>query len=216
MRHNKDDKRFSRNTGHLRSMMSNLTRDLLMHERIKTTTPKSKELRRSAEKMITLGKLGTLSARRRAMAFLHDKALVTKLFTELGTRFKDRKGGYTRSIKAGVRHGDCAPLSLIELVDRAPEKADTKPVKGTKAAAEKKEKAKGAVKKAAPKKAAPTKKEKGKETVVDKAKAAAKKAVTPKKEKAKETVKSTAKKAEAPKKDTAKDTAKGKDKGKDK
>ncbi len=204
MRHNKDDKRFSRNTGHLRSMMSNLTRDLLIHERIKTTTPKAKELRRSAEKMITLGKLGTLSARRRAMAFLHDKALVTKLFTELGPRYKERKGGYTRSIKAGVRHGDCAPVSLIELVDGSYGKAATKPVKESKAAATKKEKAK-----AVPKKTAPAKKEKGKE----KAKAA------PKKEKAAGTDKkktAAPKKAAATKEEKGKETAKGKDKGKDK
>lgn len=167
--------------------MSNLTRDLLRHERIKTTTPKSKELRRSAEKMITLGKLGTLAARRRAMAYLHDKVLVTKLFTDLGPRFKDRKGGYTRSIKANVRNGDCAPMTLIELVDAPVEKPqEKKPAKAKKAAPKKK----APVKKAAPKKEkakAEPKKAKAKaeaEPKKAKAKAPAKKAAD-KKEKAK-------------------------------
>lgn len=208
MRHNKDDKRFSRNTGHLRSMMSNLTRDLLTHERIKTTTPKSKELRRSVEKMITLGKLGTLSARRRAMAFLHDKALVTKLFTELGPRYKDRKGGYTRSIKAGVRHGDCAPVSFIELVDGVIGKGVAKPEKETKAGA--------------PKKKAVPKKEKAKEAAkADAKKKATPKKAAPKKEKAKETAKAAPKKKAATTKEVKgkaatakKETTKGK--GKDK
>ncbi len=200
MRHNKDDKRFNRNTGHLRSMMSNLTRDLLTYERIKTTTPKSKELRRSVEKMITLGKLGTLSARRRAMAFLHDKALVTKLFTELGPRYKDRKGGYTRSIKAGVRNGDCAPVSFIELVDGVITKGLPKPEKDAKAGA--------------PKKAAP-KKDKAKESVkADAKKKATPKKAAPKKDKAKETAKAAPKKKVATTKKRLTDTretAKGKD-----
>lgn len=169
MRHNRDDKRFNRNTGHLKCMMANLTRDLLIHERIKTTTPKAKEVRRTAEKMITLSKLGTLSARRRAMAYLRDKVVVTKLFTELAPRFKDRKGGYTRILKVGVRHGDCAPLSLIELVEGPKETAPKEKAKASKnkteAASKKKATASGKDK-AKPKAKAPAK---------DKAKAASKK-----------------------------------------
>ncbi len=188
MRHNKGNKRFSRNTGHLRCMMSNLTRDLLRHERLKTTTPKSKELKRSAEKMITLGKLGTLAARRRAMAYLHDKEIVTKLFADLATRFKDRKGGYTRSIKANVRNGDCAPMTLIELVAGPAEKAAEKPAKAKKAPA----------KKAAPKAKAAPKKEKAK-AAPKKEKAAPKAKTAPSSETAKaapkkEKVKATPKK----------------------
>lgn len=185
MRHNKDNKRFSRNTGHLRCMMSNLTRDLLRHERIKTTTPKSKELRRSAEKMITLGKLGTLAARRRAFAYLHDKEVVTKLFSDLGPRFKDRKGGYTRSIKANLRNGDCAPMTLIELLERPTEKPDEKAGKAKKATA----------KKAAPKKAAPKKEKAKAEPKKDKAPEDKKKEVS-KKEKVKAKPKKTAEKKE--------------------
>jgi len=161
MRHNRDDKRFNRNTGHLKCMISNMTRDLLTHERVKTTTPKAKEVRRSVEKMITLGKLGTLSARRRAMAFLHDKVVVTKLFVELGPRFKDRKGGYTRMLKVGVRHGDCAPLSLLELVEEAGETAGGKEsAKGSK----KKTKAAPKKKDASKKKDAPVKEKAAKTT----------------------------------------------------
>ena len=192
MRHNRDDKRFNRNSGHLKCMMANMTRDLLLHDRIKTTTPKAKEVRRSAERMITLSKLGTLSARRRAMAFLRDKAVVTRLFTELGPRFKDRKGGYTRMLKVGVRHGDCAPMSLIELVEGAMDKASKggEPAKGKKAtskkdkakkAAPKKEKAKAAPKKEKAK-AAP-KKEKAKASTKETAKAKPKAKAAPKKEK---------------------------------
>ena len=120
MKHNTDNKRFSRNSGHLRCMMANMTCDLLTHERIKTTTPKAKELRRYTEKMITLGKAGTVSARRRAMAFLRSKAVVTKLFDDLAERTATRPGGYTRILKVGRRAGDCAPMSLIELVDLPP------------------------------------------------------------------------------------------------
>ncbi len=117
MRHNRDDKRFNRTSGHLRCMMANLTNDLLNHGRIRTTTPKAKELRRFAERMITLGKSGTLAARRRAMAFLRNKKTVTRLFSEISPRYADRPGGYTRILKLGFRPGDCAPMSVIELVE---------------------------------------------------------------------------------------------------
>ncbi len=117
MRHNRDDKRLSRPTGHLRCMMANLVNSLFEHERIKTTTPKAKLLRRYAEKMITLGKQGTLPARRRAMAFMRNKKMVTKLFEDIAKRYTTRAGGYTRILKLGNRKGDCAPLAIIELVE---------------------------------------------------------------------------------------------------
>ncbi len=118
MRHNRDDKRLSRPTGHLRCMMANMVNSLFEHERIKTTTPKAKLLRRYAERMITLGKKGTLPARRRAMAFMRNKAMVTKLFEDIAKRYTTRAGGYTRILRLGNRKGDCAPLSVIELVER--------------------------------------------------------------------------------------------------
>lgn len=117
MRHNRNVKRFSRTRGHLRCMMANMTNDLLTHGRIKTTTTKAKELRRYAERMITLGKAGDLASRRRAMAFLRNKKTVTRLFVDVAPVFKDRCGGYTRMLKIGPRSGDCAPMSIIELTD---------------------------------------------------------------------------------------------------
>lgn len=119
MRHNRDDKRFSRTIGHLRCMMANLTNDLIVYGRLRTTTPKAKELRRHAERMITLGRKGDLSARRRAMAFMRNKQAVTTLFSSVGPRFRERNGGYTRILKVGIRPGDCTPMSLIELVEGA-------------------------------------------------------------------------------------------------
>ena len=105
-------------------MLANMTNDLFQYGRIKTTTPKAKELRRYAERMITLGKDGTLSARRRAMAFLRNKGTVTKLFVDIAPMYKERNGGYTRILKLGVRPGDCAPMSLIELVEGSVEPAE--------------------------------------------------------------------------------------------
>ncbi|MCK4846575.1 MAG: 50S ribosomal protein L17 [Deltaproteobacteria bacterium] len=117
MRHNKDNKRFSRNSGHLKALFSNLSKDLITHERLTTTTAKAKELRRYVERMITLGKAGDLASRRRAMAFMRSKGAVTKLFDDVALRYKSRPGGYTRIIKLGVRNGDRAPISIIELVE---------------------------------------------------------------------------------------------------
>jgi large subunit ribosomal protein L17 len=99
-------------------MMANMTNDLLTHGRIKTTTTKAKELRRYAERMITLGKAGDLASRRRAMAFLRNKKTVHRLFLDVAPVFKDRQGGYTRMLKIGFRNGDCAPMSIIELTDQ--------------------------------------------------------------------------------------------------
>src|SRR3972149_86838 len=119
MRHNRDDKRFSRPLGHLRCMMANLTNSLFESGRKKTTAPKAKELRRYAEKMITLGKAGDVASRRRAMAFMRRKEVVTKLFDEIAPKYKERNGGYTRILKIGYRPGDSAPVSMIELVNDA-------------------------------------------------------------------------------------------------
>ncbi|MBI5233670.1 MAG: 50S ribosomal protein L17 [Deltaproteobacteria bacterium] len=117
MRHNRDEKRFDRTYEHLKGMMANMTNDLISYGRIRTTTAKAKLLRCHAERMITLGRYGTLCARRRAMAFLRNKQAVTKLFSDIGPRFKDRNGGYTRILKLGVRPGDNASMSIIELVE---------------------------------------------------------------------------------------------------
>jgi large subunit ribosomal protein L17 len=91
---------------------------LIKHEQIKTTLPKAKELRSVVDKLITLGKKGSLHDRRRAYAFLRDDATTAKLFETLGPRYKERNGGYTRVLKAGFRYGDAAPMAVIELVDR--------------------------------------------------------------------------------------------------
>jgi large subunit ribosomal protein L17 len=117
MRHNRDEKRFNRPTGHLRCMMANMTNSLFLNGRINTTTAKAKELRRMAERMITLGKRGDMPARRRAMAFMRRKDVVAKLFNYIAPKCKDRNGGYTRTLKIGNRPGDCASMSMIELVD---------------------------------------------------------------------------------------------------
>jgi large subunit ribosomal protein L17 len=165
--------------------MANLTNDLIVRGRIKTTLPKAKELRRYAERMITLGKAGDLSSRRRAMAFMRNKGAVTRLFTDIAPSFKDRNGGYTRIFRLGPRPGDCAPMSLIELVegiaiepegkgekdkkekkpaskakkvDAKAKKADDKAKKADAKAKKAEEKAKkAAAKKAVPKKAVPKK-----------------------------------------------------------
>ena len=99
-------------------MLANMTASLIANGRIKTTTAKAKELRRYAERMITLGKDGSLSARRRGMAFLRSKEAVKKLFGDLAPGFASRNGGYTRIIKSGLRPGDCAPMSIIEFVEK--------------------------------------------------------------------------------------------------
>lgn len=131
MRHNRDEKRFDMTWSHLRSVLANMASDLVMHGRIKTTTPRAKVLRRYADRMITLGKDGSVAARRRAMAFLRSKGAVTRLFTELAPQFKERNGGYTRILKLGVRPGDNAKMSLIEYLGSAPSlaAAASKPAK---------------------------------------------------------------------------------------
>ncbi|OHC74579.1 MAG: 50S ribosomal protein L17 [Rhodospirillales bacterium RIFCSPLOWO2_12_FULL_58_28] len=118
MRHRLSGRKLNRTSSHRKAMFSNMAVALLSHEQIETTLPKARELRRFADKMITLGKRGTLHAKRQALSNLQDKLLVGKLFGALAERYKERNGGYTRVLKAGNRHGDCAPMAIIELVDR--------------------------------------------------------------------------------------------------
>ena len=119
MRHLNAGRKLNRSASHRRALFRNLVTALLERERIKTTDAKAKETRRLAERMITLGKEGTLAARRRALTFVQSRAVVKKLFDDIAPRFKERNGGYTRIIKIGIRHGDAAPISVIELVTRA-------------------------------------------------------------------------------------------------
>ena len=116
MRHLKSGRQLSRNSSHRWALMRNLITALLREEKIQTTDPKAKELRRWVERVITLGKRGDLHARRQVLSIVYDKAVVKKLFDSIGPRFKDRPGGYTRIIKLGIRHGDAAQMALIELV----------------------------------------------------------------------------------------------------
>ena len=118
MRHRKSGRHLNRTSAHRKAMFSNMAASLIEHEIIKTTVPKAKELRRVAEPLITLAKRDTVANRRLAFARLRSKAAVGKLFTELGPRFEDRPGGYTRILKAGHRSGDAAPVAFIELVGR--------------------------------------------------------------------------------------------------
>ena len=126
MRHNRDEKRFDRRVGHLRCMMANMTNSLFLHGRIRTTLPKAKELRSFAENMITLGKQGDTSARRRAMSFMRDKSVVERLFDEISLKYKDRNGGYTRILRADSRPGDSADMALIELIESGEAKEEKK------------------------------------------------------------------------------------------
>ena len=123
MRHLKSGRQLSRNSSHRWALMRNLITALLREEKIRTTDPKAKELRRWVERVITLGKAGSLHARRQALGIVQDKAVVRKLFDTIGPRFKDRAGGYTRIIKIGIRRGDAAQMSVIELVGSDDEKA---------------------------------------------------------------------------------------------
>ena len=116
MRHQKSGRKLNRSASHRWALMRNLITSLLRDEKIKTTDAKAKELRRWADRVITLGKQGSLHARRQVLGIVQDKAVVRKLFDTLAPRFKDRPGGYTRIIKIGILRGDAAPLSIIELV----------------------------------------------------------------------------------------------------
>ena len=118
MRHGKVHRKLNRTAEHRKAMFANMAAALIKHEQIVTTLPKAKELRPIVEKLVTLGKRGDLHARRQAIAQIKDVALVGKLFSVLGPRYKDRQGGYTRIIKAGFRYGDNAAMAVIEFVDR--------------------------------------------------------------------------------------------------
>jgi large subunit ribosomal protein L17 len=119
MRHLKSGRKLNRSASHRRAMWRNMVTSLLQHEHLQTTDAKAKELRRWTDRMITLGKRGSLHARRQALAFVRSRPVVAKLFDEIAPRFRDRPGGYTRITKLGSRRGDAAPVSLIELTDRS-------------------------------------------------------------------------------------------------
>ncbi len=121
MRHAKSGRKFNRTASHRKAMFASMAVALIKHEQIKTTLPKAKDLRRVVDRLITLGKRGDLHARRQALSTLRDTTIAAKLFDDLGPRYKERQGGYTRVIKAGFRYGDMAPMVLIELVDRDPD-----------------------------------------------------------------------------------------------
>ena len=127
MRHHLSGRQLSRNSSHRHALMRNLAIALLRYETIRTTVPKAKELRRVVEPIITLGKADSIAARRRAFAQLRDEALVEKLFTDVGPRFKARAGGYTRILKMEPRPGDSAPMALVALVDKAVAKTEAAP-----------------------------------------------------------------------------------------
>jgi large subunit ribosomal protein L17 len=116
MRHRISGRKLGRNASHRKAMFRNMVTSLFEHERVQTTDAKAKELRRVAEKLITLGKRGDLHARRLVLAYVRDKGVVAKLFDEISPRYAQRPGGYTRIIKVGERRGDGAPVSFLELV----------------------------------------------------------------------------------------------------
>jgi len=118
MRHGLSGRKLGVTSSHRAAMFRNLAVALIKHEQITTTLPKAKELRPVAEKLITLGKRGGLHARRQVYNQLRDETIVAKLFSSLADRYKTRSGGYTRVLKAGMRHGDAADMAVIELVDR--------------------------------------------------------------------------------------------------
>ena len=120
MRHGVAGRKLGVTSSHRLAMFRNMANALIKHEQITTTLPKAKELRPVTEKLITLGKRGGLHARRQAYAELRDETIVAKLFGALADRYRARAGGYTRVLKAGMRHGDAADMAVIELVDRDP------------------------------------------------------------------------------------------------
>jgi len=130
MRHRWGGRKLGRTTSHRRAMLRNMVTSLLEHEQIETTDAKAKEVRRLAERMITLGKRGDLHARRLAMRVVRSRAVAAKLFDELAPRYRTRPGGYTRVLKTRRRVGDAAPLSLVELVDRETPSAPAGEAKG--------------------------------------------------------------------------------------
>ena len=118
MKHNIKNKKLNKTSSHRKAMFMNMSNSLIKHEQITTTLPKAKELKRFVEKIITLGKKGSLESRRKAIAVLQDKKMTEKVFSIFSKRYKNRNGGYTRIVKIGNRFGDNAPTAIIELVDR--------------------------------------------------------------------------------------------------
>jgi large subunit ribosomal protein L17 len=126
MRHLKDGRKLNRTAAHRKALIRNLLKALLIREQIRTTDAKAKELRRRADRIVTLGKRGTIHARRLAYAYLGSRSLVKRLFDEVAPRFQGRAGGYTRVLKIGPRRGDAAPISLVEFTVRAEKKTGEK------------------------------------------------------------------------------------------
>ncbi len=117
MRHRKSGRKLNRNSSHRKAMFQNMANSLFLHDAIKTTLPKARELRRVVEPLITKAKSDSVANRRHVFSKLRDDAMVAKLFTELGPFYKDRHGGYVRILKAGFRTGDKAPMAVVQLVD---------------------------------------------------------------------------------------------------
>jgi large subunit ribosomal protein L17 len=138
MRHQKAGRKLGRTTSHKEAMLRNMVTSFFKHEKITTTDIKAKELRKVAEKMITLGKNGSLHARRQAASVVRERGVVKKLFEEISPRYKDRAGGYTRIIKSGFRVGDNAPLAMIELIPQEVKKEEKPKAKSRKKASAKK------------------------------------------------------------------------------
>jgi len=124
MRHQRNVPKLSRTPAHRRAMLRNMVTSLLRHERIQTTAPKAKVARQYAERMISLGKRGDLHARRQAASFINDETVLKKLFDEIAPKFADRKGGYTRTMRSGIRKGDAADMAILELVTQSQPRKD--------------------------------------------------------------------------------------------
>ena len=127
MRHRESGRKLNRNSSHRKAMFRNMAVSLIEHEIIRTTLPKAKELRRFAEPLITMAKIDNVAKRRLAFSRLRDRSIVTKLFNELGPRYKERPGGYLRILKCGFRTGDKAAMAIVELVDRPQQLLDDEP-----------------------------------------------------------------------------------------
>lgn len=138
MYHGKAGRKLGRTSSHKEAMLRNMVTSVIKHERIRTTDAKAKELRKLAEKMITLGKKGSLHARRQALAVVRDKETVGKLFGEMTERYRNRAGGYTRIVKAGYRYGDNAPVSILEFISDEKKKEKAKPKARSRAKAKEK------------------------------------------------------------------------------
>lgn len=203
MRHRVRSRKLGRTSAHRLALYRNMVTSLLEHERIQTTDAKAREVRRIAERMITLGKRGTLHARRRALRIIRQREVAAKVFDELADRYRDRPGGYTRVLKIGIRTGDAAPVSIVELVE-AGEVARPKAEPAEKKTARRR----SAPKKTPAKKTAPKKKASGSKTQAkkkpEKKKVASKKGSSGKTRLKKDSAKKTAAKKVAKKKTSRK------------